>query len=218
MRPRRTRIKVCGMTRLQEALEIAEMGVDGLGFIFWKRSPRSIAPSDARAICAALPPFVTRVGVFVDAPLEEMEEVARLCRLDLLQLHGQEPPELCRSLSRPCIKAVRLRGREELERLAPYRGAVVGFLLDAWSPGAPGGTGLRCDWDLAREAVEMDVAPVVLAGGLGPQNVAEAVARVGPWGVDLNSGVELEPGRKDPTLVARAVEMVHRADQDLGRG
>ncbi len=212
VKPARTRIKVCGMTELRNAMEVAATGVDALGFIFAEQSPRFIEPAQAGAICRRLPPFVTKVGVFVDAPLERMEEAIALCGLDLVQLHGQEPPELCEGLSRPCIKAIRVGGEKDLERMEPYRGRVAGFLLDTWSAKAHGGTGETFDWGLARLARERHDEPVILAGGLHPGNVAEAVELVRPWAVDLNSGVEEAPGRKDRKLVARAVEMVRRAD------
>ncbi len=206
----RPRIKICGITRKEDALAIASMGVDALGFIFVEKSPRHVPPDQAAEIVASLPPFVTTVGVFVNPSAELVNEVAGACRLDLVQLHGEEPPTLCSSIYRRCMKAIRVRDASDLAMIDKYRGLVSGFLLDTWSREAHGGTGKTFDWRLAAEAVQMADAPVVLAGGLNPANVVEAVKQVRPWGVDLNSGVEKAPGIKDATLVKEAIDRLER--------
>jgi len=194
------RVKICGVTSVEEALAAVEAGADALGLNFYPPSPRALDLSTAQAICRALPPFVVRVGVFVDQPAAKMMEVAATCGLDCLQLHGAEPPETGEVLRpRRVIKAFRLRTEEDLERLWPYVGAVDAFLLDAYVPGQPGGTGQTFDWALAVEAQQrFPAVPVILAGGLTPENVARAVRQVQPYAVDVASGVERPPGRKDP--------------------
>ena len=195
------RVKICGITRLDDARAAVRAGADALGFNFWPGSRRFIAPAAARAIVAALPPFVTAVGVFVDAGREELLAAAALSGVQLLQLHGDEPPGLCAHLPLPVLKALRVTGPEVLDLMRRYPG-VAGFLLDAPSAGFGGG-GRTFDWSLAAAAAAQ--ATVVLAGGLTPANVAEAVRAVRPWGVDVASGVESAPGVKDHQLVSRFV-------------
>jgi len=189
-------IKICGITNLEDALLAAELGADALGFIFYPPSPRSVAADAARAIIAQLPPFVTTVGVFVDEEAATVKELAVGVGLDWLQLHGRETPEYCRSLGRRVIKAFRIQDEKSLAGLAAYRGAAQAFLLDTYKKGQVGGTGETFDWDLAREARKY--GPVILAGGLTPENVAQAMAAAQPQAVDVASGVEAAPGRKDP--------------------
>ena len=189
-------IKICGITNLEDALLAAELGADALGFIFYPPSPRSVAADAARAIIAQLPPFVTTVGVFVDEDAALVKELAAQVGLDWLQLHGRETPEYCRSLGRRVIKAFRIQDEKSLAGLAAYRGAAQAFLLDTYKKGQVGGTGETFDWDLAREARKY--GPVILAGGLTPENVAQAMAAAQPQAVDVASGVEAAPGRKDP--------------------
>ena len=196
------RVKICGLTRLEDALAAARLGADALGFNFWPGSRRYLAPAAAREIIRALPPLVTTVGVFVDPTRDEAMAAAAVSGVQVLQLHGDEPPEACARLPLPVLKAIRVRGPESLALLERYAGAVSGFLLDADSAGY-GGSGLTFDWALAARAAAR--APVLLAGGLGPGNVAEAVRAVRPWGVDVASGVEAAPGVKDHDLMARFV-------------
>lgn len=196
-----TKVKICGITTLDDALMAAEAGADALGFIFFEKSPRNIAPEQAARIIAGLPPFVQAVGLFVNAELDFVNETADRCRLDIVQLHGDESPAYCDGVRRRVMKAFRVRGLESLAPMVGYR--VAGFVLDAWSPNAYGGTGARFDWDCAIAAKEK--GPIVLAGGLDPDNVAAAVAKVQPYGVDVSSGVELSPGRKDPDKVRRFI-------------
>jgi len=192
-----TRVKICGITSLDDAAMAVQAGADALGLVFYAKSPRAVDPEQAAAIIAGIPPFVQVVGLFVNAPLELVNATADSCGLDVVQLHGEETPSYCASVRRRVLKAFRVRGRESLATMADYR--VAGFLLDAYSPDSYGGTGERFDWDCAVWA--KGEVPIILAGGLQPGNVASAVARVAPYGLDVSSGVESSPGRKDPELV-----------------
>lgn len=190
------RIKICGITNLDDALLAAGLGADALGFIFYPPSPRAVAPDAARDIIAQLPPLVTTVGVFVDEDPATVKDLAAKAGLDWIQLHGKETPEYCRYLDRRVIKAFRVRGEHTLQELAAYRSAAQAFLLDTYKKDQPGGTGETFDWDLAREAGKY--GPIILAGGLTPGNVTRAVAAARPRAVDVASGVESRPGKKDP--------------------
>ncbi|NOY53675.1 MAG: phosphoribosylanthranilate isomerase [Deltaproteobacteria bacterium] len=204
----RTRIKICGITNLDDALFAVEAGADALGFVFHSGSPRRIDAESVRAIVRHLPPFATVVGVFVDEKIETVREIARYCDLDLCQLHGDESPEFCEWCERRVIKAFRIRDRSFLEEMKRYD--VSGFLLDAWHPDRYGGTGEAADRTLAQEAAGKE--RVILAGGLTPENVGEAIARVRPYGVDVSSGVEVSPGQKDRDKVRRFIEAVNEID------
>ncbi len=201
------RIKICGLTDPDEAREVAGLGVDAIGLVF-ARSPRKVEMEQARAIVAVLPPLVQSVGVFVNETAEVIRRAVDHCGLDLVQLHGEEGPELCAALYPRVIKAVRVRSREDILRAVPYRDLVRGFLLDTHSEKAHGGTGVTFDWSLAVEAVDVLARPIILAGGIRPENVREAVGAVRPWGVDASSGVEATPGRKDLYRVRSLVEAV----------
>lgn len=190
------RIKICGITNLEDALLAAELGADALGFIFYPPSPRSVAPAAARAIIAQLPPFVSTVGVFVDEDAATVKELAAAVGLDWLQLHGQETPEYCRGLGRRVIKSFRIQDANSLAGLGAYRGATQAFLLDTYKKGLLGGTGETFNWDLAREARKY--GPIILAGGITSENVVQAIAAAQPWAVDVASGVEAAPGEKAP--------------------
>ncbi len=190
------RIKICGITNLEDALLAAELGADALGFIFYPPSPRAIEPDAAQAIIAQLPPFVSTVGVFVDEDAARVKELAAAVGLDWLQLHGLETPEYCHALGRRVIKSWRMQDEGSLAGLGAYRGAVQAFLLDTYKKGMLGGTGETFNWDLAREAKKY--GPIILAGGITPENAAQAMAAVQPWAVDVASGVEVRPGKKDP--------------------
>jgi phosphoribosylanthranilate isomerase len=201
--PGRIRVKVCGITRAEDAQFAAACGADALGFIFFPGSPRCLSPPAAAAIIAGLPPLLHRVGVFVDAPLSEVVTTAAV-GLTALQLHGQESPDYCRQLRRllphcALIKAFRVGPVSRAADFAPYRQLVDTFLLDTYLPGAPGGTGQTFDWSLIT-ALELR-RPLILAGGLSPANLAEAVSAVRPYAVDVNSGVERQPGVKDHALL-----------------
>jgi phosphoribosylanthranilate isomerase len=190
------RIKICGITNLEDAILAAELGADALGFIFYPKSSRKVAPEAAREIIAQLPPFVAAVGVFVDEAAAVVQEVAARVGLDWVQLHGQESPEYCRSLGRKVIKGFRIKDAESLRLLADYQGAAQALLLDAYKKGQVGGTGTAFDWHLAREA--KPYGRIILAGGLTAENVAQAIKIALPAAVDAASGTEAAPGRKDP--------------------
>jgi phosphoribosylanthranilate isomerase len=202
------KIKVCGITNAEDALAAAEAGADALGFIFYEKSPRYILPSMASRIIADLPPFITPVGVFVNESLATVQSIMDTCGLAMAQLHGDENASYCRELSRPAMKALRLKDRASLLALAEYggRSAVRGFVLDAFSEFAYGGTGQRTDWALAAEVARG--ATVLLAGGLTAENVTEAIRTVRPYGVDVSSGVESAPGKKDHAKVRAFLETV----------
>jgi phosphoribosylanthranilate isomerase len=191
------RVKICGITNRDDALHAVQAGADALGFIFHAASPRNVSPEQAAAVIEALPPFVQAVGLFVNADIEFVNATCNLCRLDMVQLHGDEPPEVCDLVCRRVMKAFRIKDITSLEPMKDYR--VAGYLLDAWSPGAYGGTGLVFNWEVAEIAKRY--GPIILAGGLTPDNVRQAVERVEPYGVDVSSGVESSPGKKDPAKV-----------------
>jgi len=169
-----------------------------LGFVFFKESPRHIFPEEAAGIIAQLPPFVQVVGLFVNEQADQVNEIADLCRLDLVQLHGDETAAYCGQIRRRILKALRVRSLTCLDPISDYRTA--GFLLDAYSPSFYGGTGTAFNWEIAAEAVKRHQR-IILAGGLTPENVAAAIGQVRPWGVDVSSGVETAPGKKDPHKV-----------------
>jgi phosphoribosylanthranilate isomerase len=187
-------VKICGITNEPDGRAAAEAGADALGFVFCPLSPRCVSLETAAAVSRALPPFIVRVGVFVNAPDELVTTAIRECRLNMLQFHGDEPAEYCLKFGLMSMKAFRVRDASSLETLATY--PTDAWLLDAYAPDRAGGTGATFNWDLAREA-QRHGRPIFLAGGLTPENVAEAVRKVQPFGVDVSSGVEAAPGRKD---------------------
>jgi phosphoribosylanthranilate isomerase len=192
------KVKICGITNVEDALAAVDAGADALGFMFYAPSPRCVTMERAAKIIQELPPFVARVGVFVDPTEEEVRHAITGCGIDTLQFHGDESPEFCRRFGLKAIKAFRIRDRESLKATAAYPGQA--WLLDSFVTDKPGGTGERFNWDLAKEAVQQSHR-VILAGGLTPENAAEAVRRVQPYGLDVSSGVESAPGRKDAVKV-----------------
>ena|SRR5215813_13511217 len=191
-------VKICGITNLPDALQATEAGADALGFVFYASSPRKTTIEAAAPIAKAIPAHVVKVGVFVDAEDEFVYRAIAECHLNLLQFHGEETPEYCRQFGLMSMKAFRMRDTESLARLRAY--PTEAWLLDAYSPEKPGGTGMRFNWDLAIEAQKLG-RPIFLAGGLTPENVGDAVQRVHPYGVDVSSGTEAEPGKKDHAKV-----------------
>ena len=187
------KVKICGMTQLKDALFAVEQGVDAVGFIFYKKSPRAVTMKTVREIIKKLPPLVETVGVFVNESAERVNKMADYCGLDLVQLHGEESPAFCRKIRRRVIKAFRVKDLQSIKQLAKF--PVSGFLLDTFSDNLHGGTGKTFDWNLALPAKKM--GPVILAGGLTPRNILQAVRQVRPYGVDVCSGVEKSPGIKD---------------------
>jgi phosphoribosylanthranilate isomerase len=203
-----TRVKICGITSAEDALAAVEAGADALGFVFVPGTPRLVHPETAERIVAGLPPFVTAVGVFVDQPLEEVLRIAARCNLQAVQLHGDEPEAFSRRIPLKVIKAVRVREAPDLRPIATY--PAHAFLLDAFVEGQAGGTGTPISWDLAVQA--KGHAPIILSGGLRPETVGLAVRRVRPYGVDVSSGVEMRPGRKDHQKVREFIAAVRQAD------
>lgn len=192
------RVKICGITRVEDALAAAAAGADAIGLVFYAGSPRAVGVEQARAIIAALPPFVTTVGLFVDAGRDELAHILASVPLDLLQFHGDESAEQCEGFGRPYIKALRVRAGDDIvARVADYPSA-QGILLDAYVEGVPGGTGEAFDWSLIPQRLSK---PLILAGGLRPDNVAAAVAQVRPYAVDVSGGVEASKGIKDAQKV-----------------
>jgi len=187
------KVKICGMTQLKDALFAVEQGVDAVGFIFYKKSPRAVTMKTVREIITKLPPLVDTVGVFVNESAERLNKIADYCGLDLVQLHGEESPAFCRKIHRRVIKAFRVKDLQSIKQLEKF--PVSGFLLDTFSDDLHGGTGKTFDWNLALPAKKM--GPVILAGGLTPRNIIQAVRQVRPYGVDVCSGVEKSPGIKD---------------------
>ena len=191
------KVKICGITNAEDATVAVETGADALGFVFYRKSPRYIEPTLARQIVMRLPPLVITVGVFVDEEQQVVRNIMDDCGLALAQLHGNESAVYCKELGRAVLKALRVKDRSTFLALAEFRGraGVRGFILDADSDQAYGGTGQVIDWQLAAEVAK--VANILLAGGLTPDNVEEAIRAVRPYGVDVSSGVEREPGKKD---------------------
>ena len=196
------RAKICGITRPEDARVAIEQGAHALGFVFAPSSPRALTRDQAAVLVRSLPPFVSKVGLFVDASREEVLDMATRVGLDTVQLHGDEDPETCAAVQRvvPVVKAFRVRGPETVAQMQAYRECIAAFLLDAYFPGRHGGTGTRFDWAQAVEAKSL-VVPIILAGGLDPRNVTEAIKTVRPFAVDVSSGVESAPGLKDSQKV-----------------
>lgn len=215
MSARDVRIKICGITTPEDAIAAAEAGADMVGLMFAEASPRYLPPPAAAAVARVLPPHVVRVGVFVDPDPALVWQAITACSLGMLQFHGQEPPEFCRQFGLLTIKAFRIRDESSLELLRAY--PTDAWLLDAWVPGKPGGTGRTFNWDLARRARDWG-RPIILAGGLNPDNVGEAIRIVQPFAVDVSSGVELAPGRKCPVRMRAFVEAVRRAAAEPAPG
>ncbi len=204
----RTRVKICGITSEADAAVAAEAGADAIGLVFYPPSPRAVSIPQAAAIVRSLPPFVTSVALFVDAGSEAIAEVVDNVRVDLLQFHGQESADFCGRHRRPWIRAIRMRTDMDPREAVTEFAAAQGVLLDAYRPGVPGGTGEVFDW--GRVPGEL-ASRLVLAGGLTPDNVAEAVATVGPYAVDVSGGVEQSPGVKDANKIKAFIEEVRCA-------
>jgi phosphoribosylanthranilate isomerase len=218
---RRTRVKICGITRVEDGLAAAQAGADAIGLVFWPGTPRCITLEQARTIVAALPAFVTVVGLFVDPQPEAVRAALAAVPLDLLQFHGDEPPEVCASFGRPYIKAVPVRPGSDLLQYASRFSGARALLFDAFQPGGmPGGTGTTFDWnELPRQLTDASSRRLILSGGLTPGNVAAAIRQLRPWGVDVSSGVEMtgndgrpRQGIKSPTKIDAFVREVRSAD------
>lgn len=207
------KVKICGLTNAEDAAAAVEAGADAVGFVFHKKSPRCAEAAVVKGIVKTLPPFVLPIGVFVNEDAKVVRDVVDSCGLALVQLHGDETAAYCEALGRPVLKAIRLKDRRSFLILAEFQGraGVRGFLVDAFSSDAYGGTGQVADWSLAAEA--SSAAPVLLAGGLTPENVSQAIFQVRPYGVDVSSGVEASPGKKDHEKVRAFVRAVRLVSQ-----
>ena len=201
------RVKICGITNIEDAVAAAEYGADAIGFVFQPKSPRAITPETAKNIISALPPFITTIGVFVNESKREIERIIRHVGLNIVQLHGNEPPDACQ-LNRKVIKAIRVKDLTDLEPLKRYN--VSAFLLDTYSPHTMGGTGQIFNWDIAVEAKKF--GRIILAGGLNHENIEEAIKWVRPYGIDVATGVESnKKGEKDHKKLKLFIEKAREA-------
>lgn len=212
---KRTRVKICGLTRPEDALVAVASGADAIGLVFYAPSPRAVSLEQAKAITRVLPPFVTVVGLFVDAKQGVIEDALSELPLGLLQFHGDESPEECARYQQTYIKAVRMREGVDLAQIAEQYHHAAGLLLDSFQPGVPGGTGLTFDWSVI--PVELN-KPIVVAGGLSAANVHEAITRIHPYAVDVSGGVEEYKGIKSAEKIAAFMNEVARADEQVKRG
>lgn len=209
-----TRVKICGITRVEDALVAVQSGTDAIGLVFYQHSPRHVDIEQAAKLAAALPPFVSVVGLFVNADADFVRELLARVSLDLLQFHGDESPEYCAQFHKPYLKAIRVKaGVDLLQCASDFRGA-KGLLLDAHVDGIPGGTGTGFDWTLIPRQLPL---PVILSGGLSEENVATAIKQVQPYAVDVSSGVEASKGIKDAMKIAAFINEVKRIDVQLSR-
>lgn len=204
-----TAVKICGVSRIEDALAAARSGAHAIGLVFYRASPRYVTPAQARDIIRALPPFVAAVGLFVDASEAEVRETIAVAPVGLLQFHGRETPEFCRQFGLPYMKAVRVRAETDLLQYARDFQDAKALLLDAYVEGAHGGTGQSFDWSVIPRTLTL---PVVLSGGLNVRNVVGAIQQVRPWAVDVSSGVESAPGIKDAAKIAAFIAGVRNAD------
>lgn len=205
------RVKICGITRPEDAKAAASAGADAIGLVFYDASPRAVTVAQARAVAAALPPFVTLVGLFVDAPRRFIRDVLAQVPLDLLQFHGEESPQDCADHGRPYIKALRMSDQADVAACMARYGDARGLLLDAWQPGIPGGTGATFDWARVPRDASM---PIILAGGLHAGNVAAAVRQACPYAVDVSGGVESARGIKDAAKIAAFINEVRSVEPE----
>ena len=204
-----TAVKICGLTRVDHALAAARFGAHAIGVVLYRNSPRFVTHEQARRIVEAVPPFVTTVALMVNPSAEEVQAAIEQVRPALLQFHGDEPPEFCAGFSVPYIKALRVSPETDLLQYARTYASAKGLLLDTFVEGARGGTGAVFDWSLIPRELPL---PLILAGGLNPDNVSEAIRQVRPWAVDVSSGVEVEKGIKDAALIAAFIRGVKDAD------
>ncbi|MEH6578193.1 MAG: phosphoribosylanthranilate isomerase [Amphritea sp.] len=205
-----SRVKICGITCVEDALIAVSAGADALGFVFYKPSPRYVSPEVAADIIKQLPPFVTTTALFVDAEADEVRHIVELTQIDFLQFHGDEEPEYCSQFLRPYFKALRMSPGLDVKAEAERYVAARAVLLDAYRPGVPGGTGEAFDWD--RIPAELD-KPLILAGGLNQENVRNAIEKVRPYAVDVSGGVELSKGLKDRSKITVFMKEVARANK-----
>lgn len=202
-----TFIKICGLTNMGDALAAVSLGANALGFIF-APSPRQITPQVAMEICKEIPPFIWKVGVFVNADLREVIQIANYCGLTACQFHGEETPAYCAQVPWPVIKTIKIKGMESLQEIPQYKSTL--FLLEGFHPERAGGAGITFPWGLALEI--KGKINFILSGGLKPENVSEAISLLRPWGVDVCSGIEDKPGKKDINKMTQFIKEVRRTD------
>jgi len=205
---KRTRVKVCGITRVEDALNAVESGADAIGFVFYEKSPRYITVVRAAEIAKSLPPFVSVVALFVNATDEEIRSVLDTVPVDILQFHGEESPQICKDFGWPYVKAIRMRDGVDLVQLSNDYADASALLLDSFVEGIQGGTGQIFDWSRVPSDLNK---PIILAGGLSPENVADAISRVSPYAVDVSGGVEIEKGIKDAAKIEEFIQEVLHA-------
>ena len=205
-----TRIKICGITRPEDALAAVASGADAIGLVFYAKSPRAVSVEQAVEILRVIPPFVSVVALFVNETTEQINQVLAGVAIDVIQFHGDESPDFCQQFQRPFIKAIRVRPDTDLLASCLAYQAGKGVLLDAFQEGVPGGTGTQFDWNLAM--LDLPV-PIILAGGLNAENIGEAIKTLSPAAVDVSGGVELSPGVKDPGKIQKFISAVKAADQ-----
>jgi len=206
----RTRVKICGIKSVEMAQTVSAAGADSIGLVFYEKSPRNVSLAQAKEICDALPPFVTCVGLFLDPSRDFVNSVLSEVRLDLLQFHGIETGKFCDSFSRPYIKAIGMEGissEDEFSIATEQYSNAKGFLVDSHATGKAGGTGKTFDW---KNVPQAQTKPIILAGGLNPENIADALQQLNLYGVDLSSGVESQPGIKDPDKIKQLMNEVYR--------
>lgn len=207
-----TRVKICGLTRVEDVEAAVACGADSVGLVFYERSPRAVSVEQAKELAAAVPAFVTVTGLFVNPTSDYVKSVLEVVPLDLLQFHGDETPEFCDSFGRRWIKAIRVRSSEQISEAYSTYNKAVGLLVDAWDPNRYGGTGQSFNWQLIPQQRPI---PLILAGGLSSANVARAIEEVSPWAVDVSGGVELSKGIKDATKLSvfcKEVQSVRKTD------
>lgn len=206
----RTRVKICGFTRVEDALAASRLGVDAIGLVFYPPSARHVDIETAAAIARALPAFVSVVALFVDAEPAHIHAVLSQVRIDCLQFHGDESPEACRGYGKTYIKAIRMQPGVNIAELQRQYHDAAGLLLDAYHPGVQGGTGSAFDWDLIPQDTDL---PIILAGGLAPENAKQAVQQVRPYALDVSSGVEVAKGIKDATKMAAFIKITNQSTE-----
>lgn len=211
---KRTRVKICGITSIQDAQNVCNSGADSIGLVFYEKSPRNVSISQAKVICDSLPPFVTCVALFLDPTAEFVNSVLDEVNIDLLQFHGVETAEFCNSFSRPYMKAIGMKGissEDEFTKATEQYTHAKGFLVDSHATGKAGGTGETFDW---KNVPQQQEKPIILAGGLNPENIADAVKKLNIYGIDLSSGVESQPGIKDPEKIKKLMNEVYRVQSN----
>ena len=203
------KIKFCGITNREDALNAIALNVDALGFIFYEHSPRYISIEKVEEFMFEIPPFIHTVGVFVNETYEKIIETSNRCKLSTIQLHGNENPDFCTKFTLPTVKAIQVKNEEDIQKIPQYKGCANGIILDTKVENVHGGTGKTFDWGLALAAKEYDT-PLILSGGINEQNITKAIKMVGPYGLDICSGIEKEPGLKDYNKMKKIIESIKK--------